>query len=254
MRHCRHRSRAQVCEGRICRTQLGIRVEEHEWPRAGPGGATARTTSTSPSARRWVLSCESIAAEIIPHFRPDRWTPLAALNGTNAQTMIQEARLDRPVRFTGQLMFDASHAPCTNGTPPSNAPARSSSWEVHPVYAIDVCKSADVAACSASEPEDVCQNVGNCADVQTTTVPGHSTRIARGEGAGITTGGPPSATAAKIVARRTELAETCLDRVFADHSRRPIHRSEDYGVCCARRGYYLRRWLATNAAVAWLCP
>jgi hypothetical protein len=54
------------------------------------------------------------------------------------------------------------------------------------------------------EPEDVCQNVRDYADVKTTTVPGHSTRIARGEGAGITTGGPSSATATKIVARRTD--------------------------------------------------
>ena len=95
--------------------------------------------------------CASITAEVIPHFRPHAWTMLATLNGPTVATLRQNARLDRPLRFTGQLMFDASHLPCSNGQPASEAPARTSSWEVHPVYRIDVCSvGADTGACPST--------------------------------------------------------------------------------------------------------
>ncbi|HZS62507.1 MAG TPA: hypothetical protein VFA43_24790 [Gemmatimonadaceae bacterium] len=87
---------------------------------------------------------------MIPHFRPHA-TPLATLNGTNEMTLIQNAHLARPLRFTGELMFDASHKPCTNGTASSDAPARSSSWEVHPVYRVDVCQNTTLTACAATD-------------------------------------------------------------------------------------------------------
>jgi hypothetical protein len=92
--------------------------------------------------------CTSITAEIIPHFRPHVWTTLARLNGADLVTLRQNARLDRPLRFTGQLMFDASHAPCA-GQPTSSAPARVSSWGVHPVYRIDVCRETSLDQCAA---------------------------------------------------------------------------------------------------------
>ena len=94
--------------------------------------------------------CTSITAEIIPHFRPHAWTGLAALHRPDVLTLRQQARLDRPVRLTGQLMFDASHQPCTSGVPAANAPARMSAWEVHPVYRIDVCGETSLEACAAS--------------------------------------------------------------------------------------------------------
>ena len=95
--------------------------------------------------------CASITAEVIPHFRPHAWTVLATLNGPTVATLRQNARLDRPLRFTGQLMFDASHLPCSNGQPASEAPARTSSWEVHPVYRIDVCSAGtDTGACPST--------------------------------------------------------------------------------------------------------
>ncbi len=97
------------------------------------------------------LECESITAEIIPHFRPHAWTMLATLNGPDAAMLRQRARLDRPLRFTGQLMFDASHRPCTNGRPAPEAPARTSSWEGHPVYRVDVCRDVSAAACRADD-------------------------------------------------------------------------------------------------------
>ena len=95
-------------------------------------------------------ACESVTAEIIPHYRPDPWLALATLNGPNAAAVLRNLRLDRPLRFTGQLMFDASHMPCTNGVPAREAPARVSSWEIHPVYQIDVCNAGtSLSECAA---------------------------------------------------------------------------------------------------------
>ncbi|HZR03172.1 MAG TPA: hypothetical protein VFA81_08390 [Burkholderiales bacterium] len=69
--------------------------------------------------------CDSVTAEISPHYRPTQWNP-AALN-----------QVHRPLRFTGPLFFDASHSPCSNGKRAN--PPRQSLFEVHPVYHIDVC-------------------------------------------------------------------------------------------------------------------
>jgi hypothetical protein len=69
--------------------------------------------------------CTSVTAEMSPHFRPSAWTP-DGLNQHNAHLY----------RFTGQLFFDASHRPCSGG---KGSPKRSSIWEIHPVYAVDIC-------------------------------------------------------------------------------------------------------------------
>jgi hypothetical protein len=80
--------------------------------------------------------CNSVTAEISPHFRPETWTPanLERIEG-------------RPLRFTGQLLFDGSHKPCENG---EGSPRRVSVWEIHPVYGIDVCRNTTLSGCSAS--------------------------------------------------------------------------------------------------------
>lgn len=70
--------------------------------------------------------CSSVTAEMSPHFRPDTWTP-DNMNHNNA----------RLFRFTGHLFFDGSHKPCTGSTGPN--PKRSSLWEIHPVYAVQIC-------------------------------------------------------------------------------------------------------------------
>lgn len=70
--------------------------------------------------------CSSVTAEMSPHFRPDSWTP-DNMNKNNA----------RLFRFTGQLFFDASHKPCTGSIGPN--PKRSSLWEIHPVYGVEIC-------------------------------------------------------------------------------------------------------------------
>ena len=53
------------------------------------------------------------------------------------------------MRLTGHLLYDASHRPCRPGHPAR--PARLSSWEIHPVYAIDVCKNSTLGGCAAND-------------------------------------------------------------------------------------------------------
>ena len=69
--------------------------------------------------------CNSVTAEMSPHFRPAIWDP-TNLNQKNAHLY----------RFTGQLFFDASHRPCSGG---HGSPKRSSLWEIHPVYMLEIC-------------------------------------------------------------------------------------------------------------------
>jgi len=85
--------------------------------------------------------CESVTAEAIPHFRPTAW---------------DAARISSPevpMRFTGQLFVDASHKPCKDGKGLAGNPARFSIWEIHPVYAIDVCKFASKAKCKVDDDD-----------------------------------------------------------------------------------------------------
>jgi len=81
-------------------------------------------------------ACDTVTAEMSPHFRPAAWDQLPELN------------LRVPVRITGQLFFDGSHKPCKNGSGPN--PQRETIWEIHPLYAIDVCSNATLAKCSAT--------------------------------------------------------------------------------------------------------
>jgi hypothetical protein len=77
--------------------------------------------------------CDSATAEMSPHFRPDLWNP-DILNEKDDSVFGGKKRL---FRFTGQLFFDASHSPCTNGS--GRPPKRSTIWEIHPVYDVEVC-------------------------------------------------------------------------------------------------------------------
>lgn len=78
------------------------------------------------------VECTSVTAEVIPHFRPDTW------NRFDSNPKTSPAVKGLPVegievRLTGQLFFDGSHNPA--GCTP---PRRRSSWEIHPVYKIEV--------------------------------------------------------------------------------------------------------------------
>lgn len=77
--------------------------------------------------------CKSATAEMSPHFRPDIWNP-DFLNEKDQTIFGGKKHL---FRFTGQLFFDASHSPCVNGK--GRAPQRSSIWEIHPVYNVEIC-------------------------------------------------------------------------------------------------------------------
>ena len=77
--------------------------------------------------------CQSVTAEISPHFRPAAWTANAVNKSKN------------PLRFTGQLLFDAEHHPCTKDK--VEEPKRMAVWEIHPVYAIDVCVNSTLDKC-----------------------------------------------------------------------------------------------------------
>jgi hypothetical protein len=89
--------------------------------------------------------CASVTAEITPHYRPATWDAIGNFEvfsgGKYTVNPGMAARLQaHPYRITGQLFFDASHHPCPCGSVKCE-PLRSSVWEIHPVYQIEVCKA-----------------------------------------------------------------------------------------------------------------
>lgn len=84
-------------------------------------------------------SCQSITAEVSPHMRPAKW---------EANSLASLAENKTLVRIGGQLMFDASHRACSGDSKP--LPRRLSTWEIHPVYSIEICSSPRQNTC----PED----------------------------------------------------------------------------------------------------
>lgn len=95
-----------------------------------------RITAKDPNRRQ--KTCNTISGEMIPHLRPEVW---------NVDNLNQVIDLERPVRITGQLFFDASHVPCRNGSIPGGNPLRISGWEIHPIYTLEVCKFPDLKKC-----------------------------------------------------------------------------------------------------------
>ena len=81
--------------------------------------------------------CDSVTAEMIPHFRPSAWSQVDLRTPTQ-----------NPVRLTGQLFYDNSHRACLNG---KGSPARRTVWEIHPVYRFDVCKNTTEGGCDAAD-------------------------------------------------------------------------------------------------------
>ena len=83
--------------------------------------------------------CQSNTAEMTPHYRPAAWT-VANLDKVGHTTL---------VRVSGQLMYDASHRICgEQGFSPTDNPHRLSGWEIHPVYAFDVCVKQTAGDCT----------------------------------------------------------------------------------------------------------
>jgi hypothetical protein len=81
--------------------------------------------------------CESVTAEMIPHFRPETWSSLDMKTPT-----------ENPVRVTGQLFYDNSHKACAGG---KGSPPRRTVWEIHPVYQLDVCTNTNVDDCKQED-------------------------------------------------------------------------------------------------------
>jgi hypothetical protein len=88
--------------------------------------------------------CNAVSAEVSPHFRPAAWNKLASAS-SNAIFATY------PLRVTGALTFDAEHKPCSAGKPAAGSPVRISVWEIHPVYAVDVCRYTTLARCKATD-------------------------------------------------------------------------------------------------------
>ncbi len=96
--------------------------------------------------------CHSIVAEIIPHYRPPAWD---LFDSPDYAAFLQT----HPVKITGQLFYDDSHVACTKDGQAGFNPARNNAkdferlalWEIHPIYAIDVCKNTDRSQCSAAD-------------------------------------------------------------------------------------------------------
>jgi hypothetical protein len=114
-------------------------------PRGGSAAATNPTGAQAAAAKgKPDLRCNSITAEISPHFRPAVWDKF---DSAPYRPVFQKY----PVRITGTLLFDAAHRPCTNSIPSAGNPVRISVWEIHPVYAIDVCRYTTLARCKAGD-------------------------------------------------------------------------------------------------------
>jgi hypothetical protein len=108
--------------------------------------------------------CTSITAEMSPHFRPKAWVaskigPKIALFLRRGGKGMANAPGRRLSRVTGQLMFDAAHKPCTGGKANAGDPSRASDWEVHPVYAMEVCRTAG-STCAEKDWQPLDQFLG----------------------------------------------------------------------------------------------
>jgi len=90
------------------------------------------------AAVRDPILCKTASAEMTPHYRPEIW-----------EVADLERVSDRQVKITGQLFFDGSHHPCgpQHG---SSDPSRIASWEIHPIYEFQVCKTS-TSPCADSD-------------------------------------------------------------------------------------------------------
>jgi hypothetical protein len=95
---------------------------------------------TKTNARN-LPECTSVIAEISPHFRPLQWS-----------TIDLRTPVTNPVRVTGPLFYDNDHEPCVmaGGNLVGESPQRISLWEIHPLYALDVCSSTDPKQCDVT--------------------------------------------------------------------------------------------------------
>lgn len=151
--------RAAVGEGTVVRT-VGLISKAHlvgcEEPAPGGPAGSAVTChfmggpkvseiqlNLSPvTAPRDTPDCDTVVAKMVTHYRPIWWDD------------IDIKTPESPVRITGQLFYDDAVEACAEpGSRSATAAAHSprlTRWEVHPVYAIDVCIATSAAACDAA--------------------------------------------------------------------------------------------------------
>jgi hypothetical protein len=139
LRNVRTFNGVSVGEGKVVR-YVGFLINAHpsneddgETVNCSVGGKENNDIHMNLGINPGTAPCDTITAEISPHFRPDSWDEIVDYN------------IYHPVRITGQLFFDASHRPCRPGQPAN--PRRITSWEIHPVYAIDVCRNGTLTGC-----------------------------------------------------------------------------------------------------------
>jgi hypothetical protein len=121
---------------------IHVTLADHPiYPRKAPAGATKAERDQIRRSNNSKLCQNAFTAEAIPHLRP------AALERASLNTL----KNTKVVRVSGQLFFDASHHACKNNQPGSGDPARISSWEIHPIYDVKVCKKSTVSDCSADD-------------------------------------------------------------------------------------------------------
>lgn len=109
----------------------------------GPKVSEIQLNLSPVSAPRETPGCDTIVAKLITHYRPIWWDD------------IDIKTPEAPVRITGQLFYDDSVESCQpRASEPAVAPGtrgpRLTSWEIHPVYAIDVCIASAAADCDPS--------------------------------------------------------------------------------------------------------
>ena len=141
-------------------------VQSGESVNCGTKGADSNDIHIAFVAHSADKECTSITAEMSPHFRPNTWVAssiaprLAMFLEPRPGTWVPNAAGGKLVRVTGQLMFDAAHKPCVGGRANSGDPARGSDWEVHPVYATEVCKTTGTT-CADADWQPLDQFLGN---------------------------------------------------------------------------------------------
>jgi hypothetical protein len=109
-----------------------------------PKNATAATKAKITKNNNASLCTNSVTAEILPHLRPTQ------MERSGLSPLIDK----QIVLVTGQLFFDTSHHPCNGETPRPGDPARMTSWEIHPVYDIKICKRDKLAQCNGDVAAD----------------------------------------------------------------------------------------------------
>jgi hypothetical protein len=109
--------------------------------RKAPANSTPAEKVQIATRNNRKLCLNSFTAELIPHFRPAAF----------GRVSLNKLKDKKVVKVSGQLFFDAAHHPCKRDKPGRGDPARVASWEIHPVYDIQVCKKTAVADCKADD-------------------------------------------------------------------------------------------------------